>query len=205
MKQLSFDYSKAEEEFYGSHLEHLLSAGDWLVDQIELYKKTGIIEYCKTRIKTAESMKKKLLKNNLPLTAEVALKELTDAVGIRIICDFSDDVYTIADWIKSLPQVEIIKEKDYIAAPKPNGYRSYHLITKIKSQGGNDVFVEIQIRTIALDSWASLEHQMKYKQNIKNQKLIEQELKRCADEIAATDLSMQTIRELIRDIDHNLI
>lgn len=204
MKKLKFNYSKAEEEFYGKELVHLLSAGRWLVDQIEEYRKTGTIEYCKARIKSAESMKKKLIKNNLPITVGAALNDLTDAVGIRIICDFFDDVYTIVEWLKSLPRIKIIKEKDYIAAPKPNGYRSFHLIAKIISEEGKEVLVEIQIRTIALDSWASLEHQMKYKQNIKNQKLIVQELKRCADEIAATDLSMQTIRELIRESGNNL-
>lgn len=204
MKKLKFNYSETEEEFYGKELVHLLSAGIWLVDQIEEYRKTGTIEYCKARIKSAESMKKKLIKNNLPITVGAALNNLTDAVGIRIICDFFDDVYTIVEWLKSLPRIKIIKEKDYIAAPKPNGYRSFHLITKIISEEGKEVFVEIQIRTIALDSWASLEHQMKYKQNIKNQKLIVQELKRCADEIAATDLSMQTIRELIRESGNNL-
>lgn len=204
MKKLKFNYSETEEEFYGKELVHLLSAGRWLVDQIEEYRKTGTIEYCKARIKSAESMKKKLIKNNLPITVGAALNNLTDAVGIRIICDFFDDVYTIVEWLKSLPRIKIIKEKDYIAAPKPNGYRSFHLITKIITEEGREVFVEIQIRTIALDSWASLEHQMKYKQNIKNQKLIVQELKRCADEIAATDLSMQTIRELIRESGNNL-
>lgn len=204
MKKLKFNYSETEEEFYGKELVHLLSAGIWLVDQIEEYRKTGTIEYCKARIKSAESMKKKLIKNNLPITVGAALNNLTDAVGIRIICDFFDDVYTIVEWLKSLPRIKIIKEKDYIAAPKPNGYRSFHLITKIITEEGIEVFVEIQIRTIALDSWASLEHQMKYKQNIKNQKLIVQELKRCADEIAATDLSMQTIRELIRESGNNL-
>ena len=91
-------------------------------------------------------------------------------------------------------EIEIIKIKDYIAYPKENGYRSYHMILKIKELNLN---AEIQIRTIALDFWANLEHQMKYKKHIKNEEMIRSELKRCADEIASVDLSMQTIKDLI--------
>ena len=105
---------------------------------------------------------------------------------------------------KTLPNLKIIKEKDYIKNVKPNGYRSYHLIVEITAPyedilGNNPgkFFAEIQVRTIAMDSWASLEHQMKYKHDIKNPELIVKELKRCADELAACDVSMQTIRNLI--------
>ena len=110
----------------------------------------------------------------------------------------------VIDYLKSLPNLKIIKEKDYIKNVKPNGYRSYHLIVEITAPyedilGNNPgkFFAEIQVRTIAMDSWASLEHQMKYKHDIKNPELIVKELKRCADELAACDVSMQTIRNLI--------
>ena len=93
-----------------------------------------------------------------------------------------------------MPDVDVIEEKDYIRHAKPNGYRSYHMILRVNGS----VYAEIQLRTISQDTWAALEHQMKYKKNIKNPEMITRELKRCADELASCDLSMQTIRNLIR-------
>lgn len=92
-----------------------------------------------------------------------------------------------------------MKEKDYYAYPKPNGYRSYHILLKIADGAGKGCRAEIQVRTIANDFWATLEHQIKYKKDMPNEKLIRSELKRCADEIASVDLSMQTIRDIIRE------
>lgn len=119
---------------------------------------------------------------------------------MRIICNYIDDVYEVARMLKNYKDLKVIKEKDYIRNPKPNGYRSYHIIFELSLDLAGEitpVFVEIQIRTIAMDFWSSLEHEMKYKRNIKNQELIVEELKRCADEIATTDLNMQTIKKMI--------
>lgn len=134
-----------------------------------------------------------------------ALRELNDAIGIRIVCRFIDDIYTNLEAIRSFPFCRIIKEKDYISHVKPNGYRSYHIIIEVTApfediDGKNPgrFFAELQLRTIAMDSWASLEHEVKYKQDIEDPALIIEELKRCADELAACDLSMQTISHLIR-------
>jgi len=156
------------------------------------------------RVKDKDSMLEKCTRKNLPQTTYSALHDIQDAIGIRIICRFIDDIYKNIDYLKSLPNLKIIKEKDYIKNVKPNGYRSYHLIVEITAPyedilGNNPgkFFAEIQVRTIAMDSWASLEHQMKYKHDIKNPELIVKELKRCADELAACDISMQTIRNLI--------
>ena len=151
------------------------------------------VEHCLGRIKSEESMREKCRRNNFPETTQSALEDIFDAIGIRIVCAFVDDVYTIRDCIVNSGKYEIIREKDYIRHSKPNGYRSYHMILRA---GG--YFAEIQLRTIAMDSWASLEHQMKYKKNIRNPEMITRELKRCADELASCDLSMQTIRNLIR-------
>ena len=130
---------------------------------------------------------------------------MQDAIGLRVICAFRGDIFGILEHIRKLPMVRVIKEKDYIRHAKENGYRSYHLILGVKTEfedvAGNcpgEYFVEVQLRTIAMDSWASLEHKMHYKKDIKNQELIESELKRCADELAACDVSMETIRDLIR-------
>lgn len=158
------------------------------------------IEYIITRVKSEESMKEKLKRKNLPVDLETALTKIYDAAGIRIICAYIDDVYSIVKMLKKFSDLKILKEKDYIKNPKSNGYRSYHIVFQVPLDIAGEmhpVNVEIQIRTIAMDFWASLEHEMKYKRNVKNQKMIEEELKRCADEIATTDINMQTIRNMI--------
>ena len=161
-------------------------------------------EHILARIKTDESMREKCIRKGLPETAESALSKLTDAIGIRVICSFVDDVFNIVEYIRSFDDCEIIEEKDYIRHAKPNGYRSYHMILGVHTSEpdvmGNTpgtYYVELQIRTIAMDTWAALEHRMKYKKDIPNQELLVGELKRVADELASCDLSMQTIRELI--------
>ena len=172
------------------------------------FAETGdhVYEHLTARIKSDESMREKCRRKGLPETTYSALHEMQDAIGIRIICAFRDDIYGILEHIRSLPGIIVVEEKDYIRHAKSNGYRSYHLIlaaeTAFEDVEGNapgHFFVEVQLRTIAMDSWASLEHKMKYKKDIKNQALIEAELKRCADELAACDVSMETIRNLIRN------
>ncbi|MCR4715663.1 MAG: GTP pyrophosphokinase family protein [Lachnospiraceae bacterium] len=161
---------------------------------------TDPVEHVKGRIKSEKSMVEKLIRKNYPVNAESAFSMVKDAVGIRIVCMFVDDVYRLVDVLKNQGDLNVVKEKDYIKNPKANGYRSYHIIVKLPVHLVNEVrlvFVEIQIRTIAMDTWASLEHQLKYKHNIKNQELIVDELKRCASELASTDLSMQMIQQMI--------
>lgn len=111
------------------------------------------------------------------------------------VCAFTDDVYRVASWLSARPEIRVKTVKDYIATPKPNGYRSYHLILTLTDGPGAWMTAEVQLRTIAADFWAALEHQMKYKHTVKH----EHELKRCADEIASVDLSMQTIWELLSE------
>lgn len=174
----------------------------------EVKKETGykLFEHFIARVKTPESMIEKCQRKNFPVTTESALKKVRDSIGLRIVCGFVDDIYTLADLIRSFGDCTIVAEKDYIKNAKPNGYRSYHLIVEVvtpypdclgNKQGS--YFIEIQLRTIAMDSWASLEHQMKYKHDIKDPKRIVRELKRCADELASCDLTMQTIRNLIQE------
>jgi ppGpp synthetase/RelA/SpoT-type nucleotidyltranferase len=152
------------------------------------------IEHCLSRIKAEDSMREKCRRQSLPETAESALVCIHDAIGIRIVCAFLDDVYRVVAYLKSFDDLEVFNEKDYIRNVKPNGYRSYHMILRT----ADGYFVEIQVRTISMDTWAALEHHMKYKKNISaNLDLIGSELKRCADELASTDVSMQEIRNLI--------
>ena len=147
-------------------------------------------------------MRDKLKRRGLPVTPRSAVEQLWDAAGVRLVCPFVQDIYEAARLVRAIPGVHIRLEKDYIRNPKPNGYRSYHMILSLPLRflGGDSqptLWLEVQLRTIAMDCWASLEHQMKYKRDIPQQKLIVRELKRCADEISSTDLSLQTIRELI--------
>lgn len=188
------------EEYYGPTLEILRYAEKQLRDMMELFPKQlpedlkPIVYYC-SRIKSPESMIHKMECLELPTDCRTALENTFDAVGLRIICAFTEDVYTIVSWLKARKELHILREKDYITYPKPNGYRSYHLQVWLPDL---EIPAEIQVRTIATDFWATLEHQLKYKKDIPHEELIRSELKRCADEIASVDLSMQTIRDIIR-------
>ena len=193
-------------EFYGSHYPEMKTTEQYLLDLIDLYtavkrEREGMkpIVYRCSRIKTPESMMNKLKKRGYEPTAADALSKVYDAIGVRAVCAFSEDVYRLVHWLKTRNAFEIINEKDYYTHPKPNGYRSYHMQILLNTETVSDYYAEIQIRTIATDFWATLEHQLKYKEDIPNEKLIRNELKRCADEIASTDLSMQTIRDIIRE------
>ena len=191
------------EDYYGDDYARLINAENILKQIAEhLCENSGddkdvtpIVYYC-SRIKKPDSMIKKLKSRDLPTSKESALTNVYDAVGLRIICAFSDDVKNIISALCHEKQIEVIEQKDYLSHPKPNGYRSFHLCVRVKECG---VLAEIQVRTIAMDFWATLEHQIKYKQNIPHEKTIRDELKRCADEIASVDLSMQTIREIIKE------
>lgn len=163
-----------------------------------------LYEHIIGRIETSDSMIEKCRRKQLPVTVDSALKVIRDSIGVRIICGFVNDIYQIVERIKTFDDCRIVVEKDYIQHVKPNGYRSYHVILEIDTPypdclGNSEgkYYMEIQLRTIAQDSWASLEHQMKYKHDIENPERIVRELKRCADEIASVDLTMQTIRQLI--------
>ena len=154
------------------------------------------------RIKRAESMQRKLAQRGLPLTAASALRDVHDAAGVRLICPFQQDIYRTAALLREIPGARVLREKDYIRSPTPNGYRSSHMILSLPLrflpvQPEFPVFFEVQLRTLAMDCWASIEHQLKYKQEVLDQRLIVQELKKCADDITSTDLSLETIRNLI--------
>ncbi|CAM3331971.1 GTP pyrophosphokinase family protein [Streptococcus pluranimalium] len=195
--------------FYAPYLSEILND---LTQRIQIAnqdmkEKTGfkLYEHFTARVKSEDSMLEKLSRKGYEIDTYSALKRVKDSIGLRIVCGFVDDIYKTVDFLRQMPDVTIVTEKDYIQEAKPNGYRSYHLILEIETSFpdclGNEngkYFVEIQLRTIAMDSWASLEHQMKYKHDITNAEMITRELKRCADELASCDLSMQTIRNLIQ-------
>lgn len=155
------------------------------------------VEHLLGRIKSEESMREKCRRKGLPETPESALEKIHDAIGLRVVCAFLDDIYTIRDRLLALPRIRLVEEKDYIRHVKPNGYRSFHMIIIVDEK----IYAEIQLRTISMDTWAALEHHLKYKKEIGgNSALISAELKRCADELASTDSSMQTLRDMIREL-----
>ena len=189
------------ENVYGNHYYRLLTFKEELEKQIsrmeqtlEAFYDTNIIDHVMARLKSDESVLGKCSKKNLDPTPDNIVATIHDVVGIRIICTFVDDTYKVRDAIRDFRGIKVIEEKDYIANAKPNGYRSYHMIV----QNEEGYYAEIQIRTISMDTWAALEHDIKYKKDINvNKELITAELKRCADELASTDISMQTIRNMI--------
>ena len=190
------------ESIYGPYRPELEKIQKELLDDIEalrneLKEKNGMdpVEHCLSRIKSEDSMREKCVRKGLPVTTESALTKIYDAVGIRVVCAFIDDIYKFRDHLTALPGAEVIEEKDYIKHAKPNGYRSYHMILRMHGK----FYAEIQLRTISQDTWAALEHNIRYKHDLgnANEELIVSELKRCADELASTDLSMQTIRDMI--------
>jgi len=173
----------------------------------EQYEETGqyLYEHLSARVKEDASMREKCRRKGLPETAESALREIYDSIGLRVVCLFLNDVYRCVELIRAIPGVEIVEEKDYIKVSKPNGYRSYHLQLRwtapfpdLDGSEPGTFNMEVQLRTIAMDTWAALEHEIKYKQKPENEALIVRELKRCADELASCDVSMQAIRDMAR-------
>lgn len=158
-------------------------------------------EAIKTRIKQPVSIWGKLKRMGEELNVENIENCLSDVAGIRVICSFPEDIYTIAELLSKQDDITVLKRKDYIKNPKENGYRSLHLILEIPiflSDEKKYMKVEVQFRTIAMDFWASVEHKLKYKKNIKNPEQIAEQLKHCANTIADVDFRMQAIRH---DID----
>ena len=216
MKQTRFPldignvFDKDREEFgmmmmmYGCAIKEVQTKLQVLNDELSLARKRNPIEFIKTRIKKPDSIATKLKRKGLPITVEAAMKNLNDVAGVRVICAFLDDIYRVADMFTAQDDDRLIKTKDYIKKPKENGYRSLHLIIEVPvyfSDHKEQLRVEVQIRTIAMDFWASLEHQVKYKRNVRDAEDIVYELRACADVINRTDFHMQSIRDRIVEIE----
>jgi putative GTP pyrophosphokinase len=171
-----------------------------LNEQFSLQHDRNPISSIKTRIKSPESILKKLSSRNLQMSVASMEKNIYDIAGVRVICSFTQDVYTLADALLSQDDISIVEIKDYIKNPKDNGYRSLHLIVAVPIFLVNEkrfMNVEIQLRTLAMDSWASLEHQLKYKKDILFTEDMENELKRCALLTAELDKKMDELRESV--------
>jgi putative GTP pyrophosphokinase len=158
------------------------------------------INSIKTRLKSFESIKEKLQRKGLPLKVESIEENLNDVAGVRVVCSFPEDVYTLAEALLKQDDIVLIEKKDYIANPKENGYRSLHLIVSVPiflAKEKRYMRVEIQLRTIAMDVWASLEHQLRYKKENEFTTEMAMELKKCAQLSAELDSRMDALREIV--------
>ncbi len=191
------NYFSEQMLLYGAAIKKISSTLEILDDEFHLRNDYNPIHHIETRLKTPRSIFNKLTKRGFPVTMESIHDNLTDIAGIRVICNYIDDAYRIADLLTAHNDIEVIERKDYIAHPKPSGYRSLHLIVNVSvymSKGSVKVPAEIQIRTIAMDYWATLEHRLKYKNEGSVPPDLHQKMKSCSDELADMEARMQEIQ-----------
>ena len=183
---------------YQAALREVKTKLEILDDEFQTRYKRNPIHHMEDRIKRPESIAQKLSRKGLPLTPQAAMENLRDIAGIRVVCAYLNDAYTIASLLTGQDDIRLLQTRDYIKNPKPNGYRSLHLIVEVPvflSDGKMLVPVEVQIRTIAMDFWASLEHQLRYKETSTIPETLNQQLWEAAQKIAALDGDMQNIHD----------
>ncbi len=189
---------------YNSALKQIETKLAILNDEFQHIHRYNPIEHIKARIKTPESIVKKLRRYGLEFTLDNMEKAVNDIAGVRITCSFTSDIFRLADMIRDQKDIKVLSTKDYITVPKPSGYRSYHMIISVPvyfSDRIKDVKVEIQIRTVAMDFWASLEHKINYKFEGNAPQHIKEELIECSEMIANLDAKMLSLNEEILEIE----
>jgi putative GTP pyrophosphokinase len=175
-----------------------------LNEQFSINGESNPIEFIQSRIKGYGSIFRKMISHNIPRNLEAIGENISDIAGIRVVCSFVQDIYRLADCFLRQDDIFLIEKKDYINNPKPNGYRSLHLIVEVPIFLENEkrlVKAEVQLRTIAMDFWASLEHKLRYKKDLPQNKLdmLTDDLKKCADQSAEWDIRMQDIKNIIEN------
>ena len=189
---------------YESAIKQIETKLDILNKESKVNRKRNPIETVKSRIKTPDSIAKKLEKKGFPVTFESMMTNLNDIAGVRVICPYISDIYAIRDILLKQPDLKLVRECDYIAKPKESGYRSLHVVVEIPvylSKTAHNVKVEIQLRTIAMDFWASLEHELHYKNDAEVPDSVRRELYRVAETIAMTDREMEEIALELQALD----
>lgn len=184
--------------WYGCAIREVRTKLEVLNDEFQATRNRNPIETIKSRIKKPMSIFEKMGRRGYPVTMDAMLTEMHDIAGVRVICPFIDDIYEIADMLTAQDDIKVLQRKDYIKYPKPNGYRSLHLVVEVPIFLSNEkkpMKVEVQIRTIAMDFWASLEHQIHYKKFDQGRDDIVERLTLCANVIYATDVEMQELRK----------
>ena len=185
---------------YNSALKEVQTKLEILNDEFVHVHKYNPIEYIKSRIKTPESIVKKLKRHGLETSVDNMVNHIKDIAGIRIVCSFTSDIYRIAEMIGKQNDLTVISVKDYIKSPKDSGYKSFHMLVSVPiflSDEVVDTKVEIQIRTIAMDFWASLEHKIYYKFEGHAPAYISQDLRDCANIVSDLDAKMLQLNEAI--------
>lgn len=197
---------KEMQMLYTCAMKEIQTKLEVLDTEFKVRYKRNPISSVSSRLKRTESVMEKMMRRGYPFSMESIQKNVNDIAGVRVICSYVDDIYAIADALLAQDDVTLISRKDYIKEPKANGYRSLHLLVSIPvflSESKKNVKVEVQIRTIAMDYWASLEHQMKYKKDIPDSERVSRELREVADRMAETDEKMLKLRrdiELAEDV-----
>ena len=187
---------------YQSALKEVGTKLEILNDEFQHVHQYNPIEHIKTRVKTAESIVKKLKRYGYETSIENMVKYINDIAGVRLICSFTSDIYRLAEMIGNQSDLKVLSIKDYIKNPKESGYKSYHMLVSVPiflSDSVVDTKVEIQIRTIAMDFWASLEHEIHYKKFSNSNVEAVKQLTECADVIYETDMKMLKIRKNLLD------
>lgn len=202
MREASFPYRKLM-AYYTCAMMEVETKLNVLNEEFSLQYDRNPISSIKTRLKSFDSIIEKLQRKELPMDDfDVIEQNLNDIAGVRVICSFPEDVYMLAKALLKQDDIRLLERKDYIASPKANGYRSLHLIVEVPiflAQEKRLMKVEVQLRTIAMDFWASLEHQLKYKKELENTEELTRELLECAEVSAALDAKMEEIRKRIMD------
>ncbi len=206
LSPLSDEFQRMVDDFftvqcrYQAAIREVQTKLEILDDEFQMKHKRNPIHHMQSRMKSIQSMMEKLARRNAPRSISSAVENLTDIAGIRVICSYLQDVYTVAELLTQQDDIHVIRVRDYIKNPKENGYRSLHLVVEIPvflSEGRVMVPVEVQIRTIAMDFWASLEHSLRYKAQGQVPEDISQELIQTASDIALLDQRMQTIHDKV--------
>ena len=188
---------------YESGIKQIVTKFEILNNEYRAIGNRNPIESIQSRLKTPESIYAKLAKKGVPVTAQNVREHLFDVAGVRVICSYVSDIYTLRDMLLCHKDIQLVREKDYISCPKPNGYRSLHLVVQCMlcmADQEYPVNVEIQLRTIAMDFWASLEHELRYKAGKKMPDDISQDLLECAEIISLTDRRMERIYHRIETL-----
>ena len=206
MMQLSAEFQQMVDEFftvqcrYQAAIREVQTKLEILDDEFQMKHKRNPIHHMQTRMKSIQSMMEKLQRKHERISIASAVANLTDIAGVRVICSYIQDIYTVADLLTSQDDVKVLRVRDYIKKPKANGYRSLHLVLEVPvflSEGRILVPVEVQIRTIAMDFWASLEHSLRYKAEGQVTEEVSRELLQTASDIAALDQRMQMIHDKV--------
>ena len=206
LQQMTTDFQRMMDDFftvqcrYSAAMKEVQTKLEILDDEFQMKHRRNPIHHIESRLKSIRSMMEKLSRKNQPVSMQSAVENLTDIAGIRVICSYVQDVYTVARLLTTQDDIRLIRTRDYIKTPKANGYRSLHLLVEVPvflQEGRMMIPVEVQIRTIAMDFWASLEHSLRYKAAGHVPDDICEELHGVGEDIASLDEKMQSIHDRI--------